>query len=120
MVSNKSYRISCIRQTTLMPAVPGITALLTMIFSHKLELRVERSSDKYTGCVSGLGTENSHGAPVYPEHDIEVIFDVDIDRKDLEAVNRIRSGMDNLLSKLTLGMRELSPLQANVRTELIE
>jgi hypothetical protein len=91
-----------------------------MIFSHKLQLRVGKPSEKYTGCVSGLGTENSHGAPVYTEHDIEVIFEVDIDRKDLEAVHRIRSGMDNLLSKLTLGVRELSPLQANIRTELIE
>jgi hypothetical protein len=109
-----------IRETTLMPAIPGMTALLTMVFCPQMELRVDDTGSKYTGCVSGLGMDARERVSVYPDHDMEVIFDTTIDNNDIRAVNSIRVAMNVLLRDSTLGSREVDNLRAKVRKEFIE
>lgn len=46
---------------------------------------------RYTGILCGLGVD-SDGKPMFPEHDMEIAFDVEFSVQDLEKV----SGLKNL------------------------
>lgn len=60
-----------IRDTTLMPNIPGLTALLCMIFCPNMELRTNSMKSHYTGALFGLGYHPETHKPLLPENDIE-------------------------------------------------
>jgi len=70
-----------------MPPIPGLVGLLTMIFCPKMQLRAEKSPDAFSGCLSGLGIDPIHHESVYPDHDMEVVFDTLFDAQDIERVS---------------------------------
>jgi len=75
------------RDTTMMPSVPGLLPLLAMLFAPKIELRVDLRQTKYTGVLCGLGTApNEPDLPIYPDHDVEIVFDTNIDDEDIDLV----------------------------------
>ncbi|CAL8138716.1 unnamed protein product [Orchesella dallaii] len=84
------------RQTTLMPPIPGLCGLLSMLFCKKLEFRVDSDYQQYTGCITGLGFKNSKS--LYPQHDVEVPFDAVLDSEDISVINTIRHCMSMVLS----------------------
>jgi len=69
-----------------MPPIPGIVGLLVMIFCPKMEFRVDKHVSRYTGVISGLGTDPNTGEPIYPDHDVEIVFDTKFDNDDLNGV----------------------------------
>lgn len=75
-----------VRDTTLMPPVPGLTGILAMLFCPTLEFRTDPARSQYTGCVSGLGTDPNTGYSVYPDHDMEVVFETLFSQGDIEEV----------------------------------
>lgn len=74
------------RDTTIMPATPGMMALMSLMFTPKAELRSNISKTRYTGALCGLGTD-PNGHPIYLDHDMEIVFDTEIDDKDIELVS---------------------------------
>lgn len=100
-----------------MPPIPGLLSILTLVFAPRLEFRLDRDHTKYTGCISGLGTD-SEGHSVYEEDDMEVIFDVKIDNEDLDLVNSIRMTCNMLLRENAGQHCTLESLREKVRTEL--
>ena len=80
---NPSGETLQLRNTTWLPARPGLGALATMVFSPQVEMRTNPSRSRITGCVSGLGPRTDWDRPeeevtramrtegFYPEHDIE-------------------------------------------------
>ena len=50
--------------------------------------RTDPEVRQYTGALVGLGYDPRTNLPILPDHDIEVVFDVAIDWKDLVSVSR--------------------------------
>jgi ATP-dependent RNA helicase TDRD9 len=74
----------------MMPSVPGLLALLSMLFAPRIELRVDIRQTKYTGVLCGLGTApDEPDLPIYPDHDVEIVFDTNIDDEDIDMVRMI-------------------------------
>jgi len=75
------------RDTTMMPSVPGLLPLLSMLFAPKVELRVDVRQTRYTGVLCGLGTAPGEpDLPIYPDHDVEIVFDTNFDDEDIDNV----------------------------------
>ncbi|KAI4485731.1 hypothetical protein M0802_012565 [Mischocyttarus mexicanus] len=91
---NATNNILTLRNTTLIPAIPGLTALLALIFTPRMELRRNSFGSYFTGALCGLGCDSSTKESIFPEHDMEINFDVKITLDDLHNINRLRYWMN--------------------------
>ncbi|XP_053451665.1 ATP-dependent RNA helicase TDRD9 isoform X3 [Nycticebus coucang] len=113
-----------LRETSLMPPIPGLPALLSMLFAPVMELRVARDGKCYTGVLCGLGWNPATGAPILPEHDIELAFDVHFNVEDVVEINILRAAVNKLVCDGPNGSKYLGPeriaqLQDNARQKLL-
>ena len=137
-----------IRNTSWMPAKPGLGSLATMIFSPQVELRGNKgihkdkqAKGKHTriiGYVAGLGpktifdkplkevtkSEKTHG--YYPEHDMEVKLDVVISNGDVNVINKIRYWLNQMMMKSEDGImhitqpKQLDAAQKGLQKNLVD
>ncbi|XP_063367661.1 probable ATP-dependent RNA helicase spindle-E [Cydia amplana] len=82
-----------LRHTTLMPNVPGLPAIIALLFCPTAELRRGVCGARYCAALCGLGCSRG-GAPLFPEHDLLVNVDADLDTEDVSNINHIRYLMD--------------------------
>ncbi|KAI8425063.1 hypothetical protein MSG28_006931 [Choristoneura fumiferana] len=82
-----------LRHTTLMPNVPGLPAIIALLFCPTAELRRGVCGSRYASALCGLGADAA-GAPHFPEHDLLVSVDADLDSDDVSDINHIRYLMD--------------------------
>uniref|UniRef100_A0A8C5Q3T8 ATP-dependent RNA helicase TDRD9 n=1 Tax=Leptobrachium leishanense TaxID=445787 RepID=A0A8C5Q3T8_9ANUR len=120
---NSSGSTIILRETSLMPSIPGLPALLTMLFSPVIELRVDRNQKEYTGALCGLGCDYSSSTAIWPEHDIELGFDAQITTDDLLKINSIRGTVNEIVSQnhdgsLKFGQDRTYALQEDIRGKL--
>lgn len=66
------------RSTTLLPNIPGLPAILTLLFAPRAEFRADRDIKRLTGAICGLGYDQVKQQSFYPEHDMELTFDSEI------------------------------------------
>ncbi len=137
-----------IRNTSWMPAKPGLGSLATMIFSPQVELRGNKGTHKdkkakgkhtrIIGFVAGLGpktifdkpmgevtkSEKTHG--YYPEHDMEVKLDVVISNGDVNQINKIRYWLNQMMMKSEDGImhitqpKQLDAAQKGIQKQLVD
>ena len=100
-----------LRNTTWLPARPGLGAFATMMFAPCVEMRTNQEKTRLTGCVTGLGPRTHWDRPVeslskaefteafYPEHDIETRFDVNVSNQDVNTINKVRFWINRVLSR---------------------
>ncbi|KAH9375608.1 hypothetical protein HPB48_017204 [Haemaphysalis longicornis] len=86
-----------LRNTTLMPSLPGMHCLMPLIFAPYVELRTNPDRTEYTGALCGLGFESGSNLGLYPDHDMEVAFDVAFDDTDIHMVNLVRMMINAVL-----------------------
>lgn len=67
-----------LRNTTMLPNIPGLPALLTLIFTPRAEYRTNERRTRLTGALCGLGFDPETNRSFYPEHDMEIAFDTEI------------------------------------------
>lgn len=84
--SSNGHRLT-LYNTTLMPRLPGLTALTILIFTPCMELRRNTFGTYYTGALCGLGYDPVTKRSLFPEHDIELQFDAEITIDDLQFVS---------------------------------
>ena len=114
------------RQTSWLPARPGLGPLATMIFSPRVELRTdahgdrERKATKITGFIAGLGPKTVWDKPLeqvsrsertqayFPDHDMEVMLDVSISNSDINLINKLRYWLNQMLQKTEDGVMSLT------------
>ncbi|XP_063146460.1 ATP-dependent RNA helicase TDRD9 [Candoia aspera] len=113
-----------LRETSLMPHIPGLPALLSMLFAPVINLRVDESRKKYIGVLCGLGWNQSLGSPVLQDHDMELTFDVQIDADVITQINILRTCINKLVSDgpnglLHFGPERITQLQNTARQKLL-
>uniref|UniRef100_A0A8C3WCV0 ATP-dependent RNA helicase TDRD9 n=1 Tax=Catagonus wagneri TaxID=51154 RepID=A0A8C3WCV0_9CETA len=121
---NATGSVVLLRETSLLPRIPGLPALLSMLFAPALELRVDRDGKCYTGVLCGLGWNPSTGAPILPEHDLELAFDVQFSVGDIVEINILRAAVNKLVCDGPNGSKYLGPeriaqLQDSARQKLL-
>uniref|UniRef100_A0A4W3JI68 RNA helicase n=1 Tax=Callorhinchus milii TaxID=7868 RepID=A0A4W3JI68_CALMI len=94
---NASGSTIIVRETTLMPNIHGLPALICMIFAPVMELRTDRLRKSYTGALCGLGWNPTTNEALLEEHDQEVVFDVHLDVNDISEINLLRSTINKLV-----------------------
>ena len=109
-----------VRNTSWLPARPGLGALSTMIFAPQVEVRHNAKKTRLTGFVAGLGPKTTWDKPeeeitkvertlaFYPEHDMEIKFDVNVTNQDINTVNKLRYWVNQMLTKTEDGIMWLT------------
>ncbi|XP_061384451.1 probable ATP-dependent RNA helicase spindle-E [Danaus plexippus] len=85
-----------LRNTTLMPNIRGLPAIIALLFCPEAELRRDSTATRYVSVLCGLGSDEV-GRPRFPEHDLLVDVDADLSVEDIGLVNHIRHLMDYML-----------------------
>ncbi|CDQ56175.1 unnamed protein product [Oncorhynchus mykiss] len=113
-----------LKETTLMPHIRGLPALITMLFTPATELRTNEERTSYTGALCGLGWNVQSQAAALPEHDMELAFDVKFDVEDITEINALRGAINRLVCEgpngpLHLGPDRINSLQEDCRERLV-
>uniref|UniRef100_A0A182VKH7 Probable ATP-dependent RNA helicase spindle-E n=1 Tax=Anopheles merus TaxID=30066 RepID=A0A182VKH7_ANOME len=85
------------RMTTMMPNIPGLPALITLIFAPTCLVKKDPDETRVVGLLAGLGTDPRTGESMYPEHDMSLAVDIAIDDDDIADINALRYTMDSIL-----------------------
>ncbi|UJR29861.1 hypothetical protein I4U23_017409 [Adineta vaga] len=105
---SQTRQIVSLRHTTLMPSIRGLPALIAMIFAPTIELRLDEEGKMKTGVLCGLGFNPVTNTSLYPDHDMDIGFDVQISTEDLVRINEIRKQMNlALYSAESAGNKDL-------------
>uniref|UniRef100_A0A3Q3GEP4 ATP-dependent RNA helicase TDRD9 n=1 Tax=Labrus bergylta TaxID=56723 RepID=A0A3Q3GEP4_9LABR len=120
---NSTGTLILLRETSFMPDIPGLPALVTMLFTPIMELRTNEERTCYTGALCGLGWNSQTQEGILPEHDIELAFDVKFDVEDITEINALRVAVNRLVcgrasSTHYLGPDRLAHLQEDCRDRL--
>ncbi|XP_057715243.1 ATP-dependent RNA helicase TDRD9 [Corythoichthys intestinalis] len=112
------------KDTSLMPDIPGLPAIVTMLFAPIMELRTNEEKSCYTGALCGLGWDSETQNAILPEHDIEMAFDVKFDVEDFTEINALRVAINCLACEgpngsLHFGPEKIHKLQEDCRERLI-
>jgi len=118
LLCGRRERLSEYVNTNSSPTVPD-TRLASLI-----RLRVDQDGKCYTGVLCGLGWNPTTGAPILPEHDIELAFDVQFNVQDIVEINILRAAINKLVCDGPNGLKFLGPeriaqLQDNARQKLL-
>ncbi|XP_069571059.1 ATP-dependent RNA helicase TDRD9 [Brachyistius frenatus] len=121
---NASGTSILLKDTTIMPDIPGLPALVMMLFTPVMELRTNEERTCYTGAICGLGCNSQTQEAVLSEHDIELAFDVKFDVEDITGINALRVAINRLVCEgsngiLHLGQDVISRMQEDCRDRLI-
>ncbi|CAF1616190.1 unnamed protein product, partial [Didymodactylos carnosus] len=69
-----------------------------MLFAPTIELRVDEERTKKIGVLCGLGYDPQTDEALYPDHDMDIAFDVHMTTDDLTDINDLRKLMNQALS----------------------
>ncbi|XP_048805452.1 ATP-dependent RNA helicase TDRD9 isoform X2 [Lagopus muta] len=118
---NENGSTMFLEETSLMPPIPGLLALLSMLFAPAIELRVDKACKYFTGALCGLGWSQTCRAPLLPENDMELTFDVHFDVDDVLEINILRAAINKLLCECAVcsGKEKMPELQESVRQLLL-
>eukprot|EP00075_Anas_platyrhynchos_P024477 XP_027313730.1 ATP-dependent RNA helicase TDRD9 [Anas platyrhynchos] len=110
-----------LEETSLMPPIPGLLELLSMLFAPAIELRIDESGKNFTGVLCGLGWSQSRQVPLLPENDMELTFDVHFGVDDISEINILRTAINKLLCECAASsdQEKMTQLQENIREMLL-
>ncbi|KAK2567406.1 ATP-dependent RNA helicase TDRD9 [Acropora cervicornis] len=86
--------IGRLRDTTLMPNIHGLLSIVSLLFAPCAELRTDPEKRQYTGALVGLGYDPITGYALLPDHDSELVFEVEITQDDIIQINSVRTAIN--------------------------
>ncbi|CAL1534991.1 unnamed protein product [Lymnaea stagnalis] len=81
------------RETTILPQIPGLPALVTLVFAPYVEFRTNPKGDEYIGALCGLGYDED-SLPILPDHDVAIIFETVFENEDIAMINEVRMAIN--------------------------
>nr|CAH7759338.1 unnamed protein product [Callosobruchus chinensis] len=96
-----------LRQTTLMPNIPGLPMLLMLIFCPTMEVKVTEDGTRVASILCGLGFNKYTKKALYPAHDLVLTLDTELTEDEITKVNVIRFYMNqgvNLMQEISNSM----------------
>ncbi|NXL38850.1 TDRD9 helicase, partial [Glaucidium brasilianum] len=119
--TNETGSTVILDETSLMPPIPGLLAVLSMLFAPAIELRVHESGKYFTGVLCGLGWSQTSEVPLLPENDMELAFDVRFGVEDIAEINILRTAISKLLYECAVcsGQERMTQLQEDIRQKLL-
>lgn len=103
------------RSTTLLPNIPGLPAILTLLFAPRAEFRADANRTSLTGAICGLGYDRERKQSFYPEHDMEVAFDTEISLSDVLLINKIRFWLNSVMGAASYSLHHAAPSKERMR-----
>ena len=95
-MNQKSSHLT-LRETTMMPNIPGLASLLALVFSPTVELRRNLSKSRYTSLLAGLGFNMDRQQPYYGERDAAFKIDFELTTEGIRSINQLRKKMSDML-----------------------
>lgn len=89
-----------LRQTSIMPNIPGFPFLMALIFCPEMKPDVNDNGTQVTSILCGMGCQNRTKQPYFPAHDLVLTLDVEINEDVINTVNEIRYMMNVTLKNL--------------------
>ncbi|XP_066262393.1 probable ATP-dependent RNA helicase spindle-E [Euwallacea similis] len=86
-----------LRQTTLMPNLPGLPMLMAALFCPTMEPKPTADNTLVAAILCGLGYNEATLKPLFPLHDMLIRLDTELRMEELEMINRVRYLMNNAL-----------------------
>ncbi|KAJ7406563.1 putative ATP-dependent RNA helicase TDRD9 [Willisornis vidua] len=89
--------------------------------TKRSQLRVDKTEKYFTGVLCGLGSSQTSGAPLLPENDMDLEFDVHFGVEDITEINNLRAAINKLLCEgaVCSGQEQMAQLQENIRQKLL-
>lgn len=120
---NPSGNTIIARETTYLPNIHGLTSMLPLLFAPVAEFRCDKEETCITGAICGLGCDDM-GAPILPDHDIEIAFDVKFAEKDFGMINGVRYLINYAIGikeeRIDLPAHKIADVQKYARDKLLE
>ncbi|XP_050536688.1 ATP-dependent RNA helicase TDRD9 [Daktulosphaira vitifoliae] len=117
--ANENERLT-LWDTTMMPNIAGMPAIICLMFSPCVEIRCNSSYTKMIGAICGLGYDPETSRPLFGENDIEITFDTVIDRSILEKINTVRMLLNKCVNpEDEEGPGEIFELQRKLISEIM-
>ncbi|XP_074032862.1 tudor domain containing 9 protein spindle E isoform X2 [Leptinotarsa decemlineata] len=91
--SGESSKIN-LRQTTLMPNVPGLPTLLALLFCPTMKVKVTNDCTRVASVLCGLGCNQFTNKSFYPSHDLTLVCDTDLKEEEINKINTVRFHMN--------------------------
>lgn len=110
------------RNTTIMPQIPGLPALVTLLFAPYTEYRTDPQRKEYIGALCGLGYDEDN-LPILPDHDIELTFETEFTTQDIAMINEVRMAINIALgsdSAFGWGPNVIASIQERARNSLLK
>uniref|UniRef100_UPI00358FA5D5 ATP-dependent RNA helicase TDRD9-like n=1 Tax=Myxine glutinosa TaxID=7769 RepID=UPI00358FA5D5 len=113
-----------LHDTTLMPPIHGLPAIVCAMFTPTMELRRDDEKCLYTGALCGLGCDAKTGKSIFSDHDIELTFDTTFDDADVIQINAVRRAISIMLEndekRIQWGPGAIRSLQKSTRDSLLQ
>lgn len=88
-----------VRETTVMPNIPGLSVILGLIFSPAAQLRRDKEKTRYVSIITGLGLDKNYQKPYFHERDSLQCIDFNLIEEDISDINRLRFAMSSMLHR---------------------
>jgi len=89
------------RDTTLMPNIRGLPTLMALMFAQYYRLVYNEQTKCIAGAIFGLGWDEED-KPINKQYEVELSFDIHINKDDIDLINKARRNISELLRGLEI------------------
>ncbi|XP_057664799.1 probable ATP-dependent RNA helicase spindle-E [Diorhabda carinulata] len=114
-----------LRQTTLMPNIPGLPMLMALLFCPTMEAKLTEDGRRVAAVLCGLGCDRFTNKPLYSAHDLTLNLDTELNEDEINMINKVRFSMNQgirLMSEISnriSSQGEMLTIQKILKTDLI-
>ncbi|XP_044263984.1 probable ATP-dependent RNA helicase spindle-E [Tribolium madens] len=97
-----------ISQTTIMPNIPGLPMLMTLLFCPQMEPKLTPDGSRVASVLCGLGYKEGTERANFPMHDICLVLDTDLRSEMITKINELRYYMNTAIKTMSQIHEELA------------
>ncbi|XP_018564971.1 ATP-dependent RNA helicase TDRD9-like [Anoplophora glabripennis] len=115
-----------LNQTTLLPNIPGLPMIVTLMFCPQMTLKLNQDGTKVVAILCGFGCCEATAQSSYPVSDLTLALDTVLAEVEIKKINKIRFHMNEAMTFMRDISEELATdheiirIQNCIKTELKE